>query len=54
LKNRYDNNVNNFKEIAYKAFDTFKEENVTFKDHKLMIVNTMQNNLSFILVHNFK
>ena len=54
LKNRYDNNVNNFKEIAYKAFDTFKEENVVFKDHKLMIVNTMQNNLSSILVHNFK
>ena len=54
LKNRYDNNVNNFKEIAYKAFDTFKEENVIFKDHKLMIVNTMQNNLSSILVHNFK
>jgi hypothetical protein len=54
LKNRYDNNVHNFKEIAYKAFDTFKEENVIFKYHKLMIVNTMQNNLSSILVHNFK
>ena len=38
LKNRYDNNVNNFKEIAYKAFDTFKEENVVFKILKIILL----------------
>ena len=54
LKNKYDNNVCNFKKLAYKAFDFFKKENLIFKDHKLMIINTMQNNLSSLLVHNFK
>ena len=54
LRNKYDNNVCNFKEIAQKAFNSFKDENKIFKDHKLMIINTMQNNLSSLLVHNFK
>ncbi len=48
---RYDNNVNNFKEIAYKAFDTFKEENVIFKDHKLTIP-VIHNFPTFLFVNN--
>ena len=54
LRNKYDNNAFKFKEIAYRAFDSFKEKNEKFKDHKLMIINTMQSNLSSLLVHNFK
>jgi hypothetical protein len=54
LRNTFDNNILNFNKIAHKAFSSFKENNEKFKDFKLMIVNRMQNNLSSLLVHNFK
>ena len=54
LKHKYDCNITNFKDLAYKAFNSFKKEKIEFKDFKLMVINTMQNNLSSLLVHNFK
>ena len=54
IKNKYDCNILNFKEIANKAFISFKKENLKFKDHKLMVINTMQNNISSLLVNDFK
>jgi 6-pyruvoyl-tetrahydropterin synthase len=54
IKSNYDSNILNFKEIAYKAFSTFKDKNTKYKNHKLMIINTMQHNISSLLVHGFK
>jgi hypothetical protein len=54
IKNKYDCNVLNFKEIANVAFNSFRENNSKFKDHKLMVINTMQNNISSLLIHDFK
>ena len=54
IKNKFDNNILNFKELATKAFTNFKAENPLFKDYKVMIINSMQNNISSLLVNNFK
>ena len=54
IKNKYDCNILNFKEIANVAFNSFRENNSKFKDHKLMVINTMQNNISSLLIHDFK
>jgi hypothetical protein len=54
IKNNYDSNVLNFKEIAYKAFNSFKNMNEKYKNFKLMVINTMQHNISSLLVHGFK
>ena len=54
LRNSFDNNIVNFKKVAHKAFKIFKEDFPQFSNNKLMIINKMQNNLSSLLVHNFK
>ena len=54
LRNNFDNNIVNFKKVAHRAFDTFKKDFPQFSNNKLLIINRMQNNLSSLLVHNFK
>lgn len=54
LRNKFDNNILNFKKVAHKAFETFKISFPQFNNNKLMIINTMQNNLSTLFVHNFR
>ena len=54
IKNKFDKNILNFKELAKKAFSTFKIENPLFKEHKLMVINTTQNNILSIFVNEFK
>ena len=43
-----------FKEIIKKAFNSFKENHTKYRDFNIFLVNKMQNNLSSILIHNFK
>jgi hypothetical protein len=54
LRNNFDNNIVNFKKLAHRAFENFKEDFPQFSDNKLLIINKMQNNLSSLLVHDFK
>ena len=54
IKNSFDKNIVNFKEIANVAFENLKKNFPKFKNLDLFIVNKMQNNLSSILVHEFK
>jgi hypothetical protein len=54
FKYEFNKNISNFKEIIKKAFNSFKENHTKYRDHNIFLVNEMQNNLSSILIHNFK
>jgi hypothetical protein len=54
FKYEFNKNISNFKEIIKKAFNSFKENHTKYRDHNIFLVNKMQNNLSSILIHNFK
>ena len=54
LKTQFDNNILNFKELAFKAFENFRDENPWFINHKVMIINSIQNNIASILVNKLK
>jgi hypothetical protein len=53
VKWEFDINILNFKKIAHRAFESFKTEFPLFNNHKLLIINSMQRNLSSIMAHNF-
>ena len=53
VKWEFDINIVNFKELAHRAFESFKKEFPLFRNHKLLIINSMQRNLSSIMAHNF-
>ena len=54
FNNNFDVKVENFKEIAINSFDYVKSIKTDLKDHKLRIINKMQNNIKSLFVHNFK
>ena len=54
INNKFDNNILNFKELTKKAFSNFKDVNPLFKDYKVRVINSMQNNIASLLVNNFK
>jgi hypothetical protein len=54
FRNIFNKNISNFNFIIKTAFNSFKQYYPMFNDHKLFLVNRMQNNLSSILIHNFK
>ena len=54
FKYEFNKNISNFKEVVKKAFNSFKEKNPRYKNHNLFLINKMQNNLSSILIHNFR
>jgi hypothetical protein len=53
IKNDFDKNILNFKEVFNKAFLNFKKENEIYQDYKLTIINTVQRNFQSMLVHKF-
>jgi len=53
IKNEFDKNILNFKEILNKAFYNFKLNNEIFQDYNLTIINTVQKNFQSLFVHKF-
>jgi predicted GIY-YIG superfamily endonuclease len=54
FKYTFNKNILNFNKIIKTAFYSFKESYPKYKNYNLFLVNKMQNNLSSILIHNFK
>ena len=53
VKNEFDLNILNIKKGIFSAFEIFKQDNPKFKDNKIVVINSMQRNLSSILIHRF-
>jgi hypothetical protein len=53
IKNEFDKNILNFKEIFNKAFYNFKLNNEIFQDYNLTKINTVQKKFQSLFVHKF-
>ena len=49
----FDKNIVNFNKVLKDAFNNFKDKVPIFKDHRIFLVNKMQNNLASIMIHGF-
>ena len=54
INNKFDNNILNFKKLTKKTFSNLRDVNPLFKDYKIRVINSMQNNIASLKVNNFK